>query len=305
MSCVSPNTIRIKGTPQSVPCGKCGHCLARRRSEWITRLTHEYEYSLNGFFITLTYNNANLPFTPDGIPTLDFRDTQLFLKKLRKAQKKGCVVRSDRQKYFDTKNLVLASQTIKYYLVGEYGTIADRPHYHFLMFNVNPELPIQQLWNKGHIHSEPINGGAIGYCASYSISARDDLSKELGRVPSQSRISKGIGATYLKYNRRTIRNREKPFVTVDGHKRILPRYYKTEARENGESISVYNKESALDRVILERLSEENQRQLVKEYWQLCDKLKQQGFQDPDQEIQRRINDREYKIFHDRKLKSIL
>ena len=44
-----------------VPCGKCVACLARRRNEWTYRLTAEQACSDYTFFITLTYDDSNVP----------------------------------------------------------------------------------------------------------------------------------------------------------------------------------------------------------------------------------------------------
>lgn len=63
-----------------VPCGKCPACLANQRQEWVFRLKQEYLASNFAIFVTLTYNDENVP--------LDFsvnkKDVQDFHKRLRK-----------------------------------------------------------------------------------------------------------------------------------------------------------------------------------------------------------------------------
>lgn len=63
-------------------------------------------------FVTLTYNPAHLPAGGN----LQYRDVQLFLKRLRKRYGSG----------------------IRYFLCGEYGEQRTRPHYHVCFFNFSP-----------------------------------------------------------------------------------------------------------------------------------------------------------------------
>jgi len=62
-----------------LPCGKCYECLAKRASDWALRCQHEISLHKENTFITLTYDD-------DNIPDLDSRKTnfQKFLKRLRK-----------------------------------------------------------------------------------------------------------------------------------------------------------------------------------------------------------------------------
>jgi hypothetical protein len=72
--------------------------------------------SLFTYFVTLTYSPADIP--PMG--SLQKRDCQLFLKRLRKNTK----------------------LKLRYFLVGEYGEKNQRPHYHCLIFS-DREIPIK------------------------------------------------------------------------------------------------------------------------------------------------------------------
>lgn len=69
---------------------------------------HEAKMHEKNCFITLTYNEENLP--PDG--SLHKEHFQLFMKRLRKKYGEG----------------------IKYYHCGEYGEKFSRPHYHACLF---------------------------------------------------------------------------------------------------------------------------------------------------------------------------
>ena len=77
-----------------VPCGKCIQCKELKIEEWQIRWTEEMKHSHenSSYFITLTYNDQNIPkkITPDGeeITTLDYTDLTKFFKRLRKRQGK-------------------------------------------------------------------------------------------------------------------------------------------------------------------------------------------------------------------------
>lgn len=110
MKCISPVKTRNKETGDwlDYPCGQCMACRITRRQEWTLRLMlemGEHEYS---YFVTLTYNDENLP--ENG--SLKKKDLQKFLKRLRFKHK---------------------SKTIRYFACGEYGDKKKRPHYHVIV----------------------------------------------------------------------------------------------------------------------------------------------------------------------------
>ena len=86
MYCVQPITIQvpIKGIKAfqdlEVPCGKCIGCRIAKRKEWSLRMLHELTYHPQSSFITLTYDDYNLP----SDNSLKKRHLQLFIKRLRK-----------------------------------------------------------------------------------------------------------------------------------------------------------------------------------------------------------------------------
>lgn len=75
------------------------------------------DFDNNVSFFTFTYSDDNLPLTEKGLPTLDYRDFQLYLKKLRQA----------------------LPYSFRFYVAGEYGTQSQRPHYHCVFFGINPD----------------------------------------------------------------------------------------------------------------------------------------------------------------------
>lgn len=105
--------------PVELPCGQCIGCRMDRAKAWSIRCMHEAAMHERNCFITLTYNNENLP--KRGM--LDYRDFQLFLKRLRKKAK-----------------------NVRFYMCGEYGDQDGRPHFHALLFNY--DFPDRVLWKK-------------------------------------------------------------------------------------------------------------------------------------------------------------
>lgn len=146
--------------------------------------------------------------TKNGFMTLQKKDIQDFMKRLRKHH---------------TEKLV-------YYAAGEYGGDTKRPHYHIILFNANTDT-VNKAWKLGHIHFGEVTEASVGYCLKYISKtgtipehARDDREKEF------QLMSKGIGKNYLtqamrKWHKADLVNRY--FIPLkDGKKIAMPRYYK-------------------------------------------------------------------------------
>lgn len=65
--------------PLKLPCGQCIGCRLDRSRQWAMRCVHEASLHDDNCFITLTYNDENIPFDA----SLRHRDYQLFMKRLR------------------------------------------------------------------------------------------------------------------------------------------------------------------------------------------------------------------------------
>lgn len=128
-------------------CAKCTPCLLSYARHWTARILLEavqYEWS---DFVTLTYNKENYPV--DG--SLQMRDAQLFIKRLRYR-------RPDRR--------------VRYYLVGEYGELNWRPHYHAILFSERNDLAFyEDLWPNGFSYVGPqgCTPATAAYCAGYAV----------------------------------------------------------------------------------------------------------------------------------------
>lgn len=81
--CVNPYiATKLDGSKVCVPCGKCIDCRKDFQKEWIFRLSQEVKSCQVPCFITLTYNDDNLPIGDvDGVPqsVLVKSDLQKFL----------------------------------------------------------------------------------------------------------------------------------------------------------------------------------------------------------------------------------
>lgn len=205
---MKPFQITRESNIYTVPCGKCPYCKKRRASNWSFRLREEEKNSSSSLFITLTYNNENIPISDNGFMTLNKRDVQLFMKRLRKLYKHKLV----------------------YYLVGEYGGMFGRPHYHMIIFNAKFN-DIEKTWDLGHTHCGKVQDASIGYCLKY-ISKDSDVPKHErdDRVKEFALMSKGIGKNYVnevmvKWHKEDLLQRM--YVNLEeGKKASMPRYYK-------------------------------------------------------------------------------
>ena len=63
-----------------LPCGRCIGCRLERSRQWALRLVHEKRFHEESAFITLTYDENNLP---EG-GSLEVKHFQDFMKRLRK-----------------------------------------------------------------------------------------------------------------------------------------------------------------------------------------------------------------------------
>lgn len=179
-------------------CGQCLPCRVNRRRIWAHRIMLECLKWKENSFVTLTYAPENVRVLGDaasGITTLSPRDVQNFLKRLR---------------------WNLRPALIRYFLVGEYGDLSWRPHYHLALFGYagcfygDSRLSVSQpcrcvscvmvgeSWRLGMVHQGVVEAASANYIAGYCVkrmTAADDV-RLCGRYPEFARMSlrPGIGA---------------------------------------------------------------------------------------------------------------
>lgn len=204
----------------SVPCGKCPECVKRRVSGWSFRLMQEEKHAESAHFLTLTYNTEHVQITPAGYLTLVKKDLQDFFKLLR---------------YYHTDK----KAKIKYYVVGEYGGLTLRPHYHALIYNLASTDHVELAWKKGKVYFGTLTGASVGYTLKY-ISKPGKIPTHINddRLPEFSLMSKRLGEQYLTpdmkaWHKADLVNRM--HVTMEGGKKAaMPRYYKQKIYSDGE-----------------------------------------------------------------------
>ena len=229
--CVSPYIATDKqGNYVPVPCGKCIECLRDYQNEWSFRLGKEMSNLVCPIFVTLTYNDENVPVAYNNDVCewqsyVDKHEVQLFLKRLRKM----CP---------EFKN------NLRYFALGEYGKDGNRAHYHIVLMSPAILYPTQyymkilRAWQgKGFIYVTRCEKKQIRYVTKY-----------LNKIDQSSHItkpfrlmSKSIGLNYLsermiKYFFDTL----KPMVKgVNGWQK-MPRYYKKKLDEFAEKYTGLN-----------------------------------------------------------------
>ena len=161
------------------PCGQCMPCRLNKRRMWTHRLMLERLCHKDAAFVTLTYDEENLPRDDRGRGILVPGDMQAFLKRFRTA---------------------IEPVRIRFYGVGEYGDQTWRPHYHIFLYGVSPVVEgiVRRAWGKGLVHMGVVAHDSASYIAGYTVkkmTAKDDLRLE-GRPPEFCRMSlrPGIGA---------------------------------------------------------------------------------------------------------------
>lgn len=177
---------------QIVPCGKCFECREHKIEEWQIRWKEQLKTSEenSSYFLTLTYNDNNLPYTLNSkqqlISTLDYTHVQKFMKRIRKRQEKYC------------KTNDIENQKISYHGCGEYGRNGTkRPHYHMLITNLLiPKEEIEKIWSHGLIHiGEDVDSNSIKYILKYTLKqSQYDVSKYIKKIYDETNINIDINA---------------------------------------------------------------------------------------------------------------
>lgn len=196
----------------AVPCGKCRSCLRRRSTEWAFRLSEEAKVSSSCNFITLTYDDENVPITSDtGELSLEPKHLTDFFKRLRYHAGSG--------------------YKIRYYACGEYGSAYDRPHYHAVIFNLPRDKKrlaacLAKSWQKGFIDCGDAQFGSFLYVAKYLQKGRHTWDEDDTRPREFARMSRGLGLSYLSPAiRKFLKATLAPYIIWNGRKIALPRYY--------------------------------------------------------------------------------
>jgi hypothetical protein len=156
-------------------------------------MMHELEYHDSAVFVTLTYDDEQLP--ADG--AISRRELQLFFKRLRK----------------------FSGRYLRYFACGEYGGTTGRPHYHAIIYGLKlcgecrccskwarrgfkePDpgcdcALLEKAWPLGYVHVGDVTGGSVRYVADYLQKNAGEFDYG-GRAPAFSLMSRGLGKQWL------------------------------------------------------------------------------------------------------------
>jgi len=247
MPCFNPIAIsnRAKGYGSSkavVPCGKCLGCLATRRNAWTFRLLEQERQSTSSTFLTLTYDDENLPLLNSETGEILYQSQISETQYQNEAYNlRATLDKADLQKYF--KKLRRHTNKLKYYAVGEYGEKNGRPHYHAIVFNADKKL-LTGKWDKGRSQADQVTQASIHYVTKYMINSRNKGYRE--KTKPFAAMSKGIGLDYVKNNwKYHYENMDNLVVFQGGQKQIMPRYIKDKIFSEDEKIELKKKTDKL------------------------------------------------------------
>lgn len=230
-----PEAKKIDPRAIPIPCGRCVGCRLDYSRSWADRMMLELDHSKKAVFVTLTYNNENViptMFDENDVSvsfTLDKRDLQLFMKRLRS------------RKEFENRE-------IRFYASGEYGSKTFRPHYHAIIFGIEladfaplkylgtNELKqgyytsslLEDIWSKGFVVVTEVSWQTCAYVARYVMkkinSPTNCFEAYLNAEPEFSLMSRrpGIGAYYMQEHDDW---KDKAAYYIDGVEIRMPRYF--------------------------------------------------------------------------------
>lgn len=145
-------------------CGQCLPCRLNRRRQWTARIILESLAHPVTSFVTLTYQEECLP--PDG--SLSDDHWRSFTKAIG----------------------------YRYFGCGEYGERLGRPHYHLVLFGIDPvaaERLASERWPHGFVHvGTSFSTSVARYVSSYVVKKMTKADDERldGRRPEFARMSR-------------------------------------------------------------------------------------------------------------------
>ncbi|WNK14976.1 MAG: replication initiator protein [Microvirus sp.] len=229
----------IADTNLQLPCGSCIGCRTSHATSWARRAQHEAASWAHNAFLTLTYNDENLPH--DG--GLRPKHLQGFLKRLRARHSRihNPQGKRLRKKYRGMARHLISSPLggLRYICSGEYGETFGRPHYHAILFNIGfldltqvgsdlyESALLNKLWPYGTHKIGTVTGASANYVAQYTL-------KNVGKVAVSDdgeilqapyiRVSTvpPIGTKYLTKYKNDLKM---GYLVADGAKERIPRAY--------------------------------------------------------------------------------
>jgi hypothetical protein len=234
--------------PINLPCGRCVGCRLERSKQWAIRCYHEASMYDNNCFITLTFAPEHLENRCNPW-SVDVRDFQLFMKRLRKKFVPKNPYCSETQK--ELYDRFREENAIRFFHCGEYGDLNRRPHYHACLFNFDFEDKelwkitdagsrlyisdtLSELWPYGFSTIGDVTFESAAYVARYIMKkitgdAAEEhyLNKETGEILSPEYITMsrnpGIASKWLEEYMDDVYPHD--YVVVNGVKCKPPKFY--------------------------------------------------------------------------------
>lgn len=258
------------GLPKmELPCGKCPECCKDYYTSWATRGSRELLHWDSTLFITLTYDEENLPENK----SLNKKHVQDFIKRVKKFFK-------------STKE-----NPIRQIYCGEYGTRTLRPHYHCILFNadfadkkrhyvskqghqVYTSAILTKLWNKGNVEFGFATPASISYLFKYILKKKSRKEKEKPLIIEVDGYTYEVEHEFIEASRnpgigawaRDSKSIKKGYITVNGQKKKIPKYYLEYLKKNDPETYAFLSDQKQD-YILSRPKESGLRRQQKEHAQ--------------------------------------
>ena len=167
-----------------IPCGKCLGCRLDHANDWATRMYMEAKLWKENCFVTLTYNDKNLPKNKQ----LAKNDIIKFFK-LLKYYEEG-------NEEWTNPNNGKIEKPIRRLYCGEYGEKHKRPHYHAAIYNYKPKdlkpykqnhqgdmlytsKTLQKIWGKGFVIIGDLSYKSACYIARY-VQKKQEYQRQTG-----------------------------------------------------------------------------------------------------------------------------
>lgn len=224
--------------PRQLPCGKCNGCKQETAESWAIRCYHESLMHEQNSFLTLTYDDEHLP----ADFSVDLREVQLFMKKLRKQYGNG----------------------IRFFAASEYGSKTFRPHYHLLVngvdFRSDRKLyqntksgplytsdKLASIWGKGHCTIGSVTLKSAFYCIQYIFDKTHDANRywqthpvtgePVRCAPEFRTMSSRPGLGYTWFQKYKLSCFPSDFLVIDGRQMPVPRYYQQLLEKEAQKVT--------------------------------------------------------------------
>lgn len=238
MKCSNPKKIVVKknGTEYTlfVPCGKCYACQNVSRAEWALRCSYELKVALSVAFVTLTYDNKNLPHTCTDRTFKHLCNIEEFKRPAARRWDFARLNKKHAQDFVKNMQKLLKQKTdnkkllFRVFLSGEYGDVTNRPHLHALIFSpvelhqIDFENMVKSCWSYGNIdvQTDITAGAVINYVAKHQVKTCAGCESQQKEAPIFKIVSRyGGGLGYNMKNDIDLRNRffdddQENFITV-------------------------------------------------------------------------------------------